>query len=253
MAVFQDEPFIDFEVKSYLSSRESHQLAQIISQQIRRVIRRKQTWPNYKIRYQPFFSKSKQSLSTEVLSPNGNNLIPGLFDITIKHCDRLSIPFEIFNKNDYPLLSIFLTININEQICQDYLHINRDQWRKKQIKFIPKSYKINIKEVPYMDRTEFLIDEFDPIPNEIEDKEAFKLALEDKNIFLLEIEGQQVKTLKHINRSIQENDEQIEILVGMPLLHSVRVRQQTAGEIDRSSDLDNSIQQQDSDLIKTVK
>jgi len=138
-------------------------------------------------------------------------------------------------------------------MCQDYLHINRDQWRKKQIEFIPKSYKINIKEVPYMDRMEFLIDEFDPIPNEIEDKEAFKLALEDKNIFLLEIEGQQVKTLKHINRSIQENDEQIEILVGMPLLHSVRVRQQTAGEIDRSSDLDNSIQQQDSDLIKTVK
>jgi len=137
-------------------------------------------------------------------------------------------------------------------MCRDYLQINRDQWRKKQIIFIPKLYKINIKKVVYMNRTEFLIDEFDPIPNEIDDKDAFKAALEDKNIFLLEIQGQQVKTLKKINRFIYENDKQIEILVGMPLLHSVQVRQQRTEEINQSNHSNNSIQQQNSDLITVI-
>jgi hypothetical protein len=137
-------------------------------------------------------------------------------------------------------------------MCEDYLHINRDHWRKKQIKFQPKLYKIHIKEVRYMNRTEFLIDKFDPILNEIDDKEAFKVALEEKNIFLLEIQGQQVKTLKQINRLIRENTEQIEILVGMPLLHSVQVPQRRT-EVEQSSDSDNSIRQRDSDLTKRIK
>ena len=68
LLVFQDEPLIDLEIKSYISTRESSQLAQIINQQIRRAIRRKQIWPNYKIRYQPFLFASKQSLPREHLT-----------------------------------------------------------------------------------------------------------------------------------------------------------------------------------------
>ena len=74
LLVFQDEPFIDFEVKTTFATVESPQLAQLITQQLRRAIKRKQTWPSYKIRYLPFFPTSKQSDPTEILSVNGQNL-----------------------------------------------------------------------------------------------------------------------------------------------------------------------------------
>lgn len=252
LVVFQDEPFVDFELKAYLSNQESPQLAQIISQQIRHTIRRKQTWPSYKIRYRPFFPTSKQPLPTEVLSNKTDNLIPGIFAITIKHCDRLSIPFEIFPKEKHSSLTIFLTANINENMCKDYLRINRDQWIKQQFEFIPNLHRINIKEVQYMNRTEFLIEEFDPIPDGIEDIPSFKAALEDKNVFLLQIQGQDVNTLFQINRFLKrqssiEYDQKLQIVIGIPLLHSVQVRPvENLNISDQSSTtVDQSIEQID--------
>ncbi|CAF0988619.1 unnamed protein product [Rotaria sp. Silwood1] len=227
---FQDEPLIDLDVRAYLYSHEIPLLAKIIRGRIIHTIRRKNIWPSYKIRYPPFFSKSKQSLPIEIPSVNdNNNFIPGIIEILIKSCDRLSIPFEIFNKENYSLVSIFLTININEQMCKDYLHINRDQWIRKHIEFIPQIHKINIIEVPYMDRTEFLIEEFNPIPDEIEDITIFKAALEDKNVFLLQIQDQEIRTLKQINRLLKSkstngHQQKVKIVVGMPLLNSVQVR-----------------------------
>jgi hypothetical protein len=242
LLVFQDEPDVDFEVKSIFSAGESPQLAQIITQQLRRAIKRKQTWPSYKVRCQPFFPTSKQPVPTDVLSANGNNIIPGTFDITIKYCDRLSIPLAIFDKQKASSVTVFLTININTQMCADYLHINRDQWRKKDIELTRYVNKIVVKEVNYMDRTELLIEEFDPLPNGIEDIKTFKAALEDKNVFLLKVQGQDVTTVKQTNRLLKYksnvlpddgtttslttngNEDKIQILVGMPLLHSVRVQ-----------------------------
>jgi hypothetical protein len=232
---------IDFEVKSYFATGESPQLAHLITQQLRRAMKRKQTWPSYKIRYQPFFPTSKQSFPTDILSANGNNLIPGTFDVLIKYCDRLSIPLAIFDKQKMSLVSVFLTININEQTCADYLHVDRDRWSTKKIELKRNINKLTIKEVPYMDRTELLIEELDPIPSGIDDEAIFKAALEDKNVFLLKIQNQDVKTLKQTNRLLKYrsvilpndgtttlntsgNEDKILIVVGMPLLHSVRVQ-----------------------------
>ncbi|CAF3546872.1 unnamed protein product [Rotaria sordida] len=246
LLVFQDEPFIDFHVKSYFAAGESPQVAQIITQQLRRAMKRKQTWPSYKIRYTPFFATSEQSLPIEILSANGNNLIPGTFNVLIKHCDRLSIPLRIFDKQKISFVSVFLTVNINEQMCADYLHIERQQWPMKEIELTRNIHKIIAKQVIYMDRTELLIENIDPIPNGIENVAAFKAALEDKNMFLLQIQGHDVKTLKQMNRLLKfkpivsPNDgtttstppppttnayeDKIKIIVGMPLLHSVRVQ-----------------------------
>eukprot|EP00061_Rhincodon_typus_P012344 g38014.t1 len=46
---FMDEPFIDFEVKSQFEGRPMPQLTTIIVNQLKRVIKRKHTLPNYKI------------------------------------------------------------------------------------------------------------------------------------------------------------------------------------------------------------
>ena len=253
LLVFQDEPIIDFDVKSYFATVERPQLAQLVTQQLRRAIKRKQTWPSYKIRYQPFFPTSKQTLPTEVLTGNGTNLIPGTFDILIKYCDRLSIPLAIYDKKKLSSLTVFLTINVNEQTCAEYLHIQREQWPTKDMELIRNVNRILIKEVNYMDRTELLIEQLEPIPNGIEDITAFKAALEDKNVFLMKIQGQEVRTLKQANRLLKQKvsamvndattsaatttttatttattmngmDDRIQITIGMPLLHNVRIQ-----------------------------
>ena len=168
-------------------------------------------------------------------------LPPGIFDIIIKYCDRLSIPLTIFDKQKVSTVSVFLTININEQMCADYLHINRDQWKKKEIELIRNVNKLVVKEVDYMDRKELLIEDIDPLPNGIDDPIAFKTSLQDKNVFLLKIQGQEVKTVKLTNRILKSKfplpsndgttltttngyEDKIQIVVGMPLLHSVRVQ-----------------------------
>ncbi|UJR20987.1 hypothetical protein I4U23_024089 [Adineta vaga] len=228
LLVFQGEPLIDLDIKSYLSNREAAQLSQIIKQQICRAIRRKQIWPNYKIRYQPFFPTSKRSSPDECLAVIDPSLIPGKFYITIKSCDRLSIPYEISDIENGSSLFIFLTININKHMCEDYLCINRDQWKKYQIEFRPHINQIRVKEVLYMDRIELLIEELKLIPNEIENRMIFEEAFDDRNVFLLQIQGENVHRLKQVNRllkykSIDSLDQKIQIVVGIPVLHSVRI------------------------------
>ena len=140
-----------------------------------------------------------------------------------------------------PPHQIFLTINVNKEKCVDYLRINRDQWLTKEIELIRNVNKLILKEVTYMDRIELLIEELDPIPNGIENVDIFKAALEDKNVFLLKMQNQDVKTLKQTNRLLKYksvvvpndgtttlntsgNEDKIQIRIGMPLLHSVRVQ-----------------------------
>ena len=241
LLVFQDEPTIDFEVKSYFATVERPQLANIITQQLRRAIKRKQTWPSYKIRYQPFFPVSKEPIATEILSANKANLIPGNFVVTIKYCDRLSIPFGIFEKEKLSSIKVFLTININEQTSKDYLFIDRKNWPKKEIELQRSVNKIVIKEAPYMDKTELLIDSIDPIPSSNPDHAMIKAALQEKNIFLLKVQGQEINSLKQANRLLKSksnilttdtspiatngnSDDKINIVVGLPILYSVRLQ-----------------------------
>ncbi|CAF2160450.1 unnamed protein product [Rotaria magnacalcarata] len=278
IAVFQNEPLIDLEVRSYLFNREAPLLSTLITQRILRAIRRKHIWPNYKIRYQPFFPKSKQSLPIEIPSINNQNFISGIMEISIRYCDRLSIPFELFNKENASLLSIFLSFNIDNQMCKDYLRINRDQWIKKEIEFIPQMHRITIKEVLYMGRIEFLIETFNPVPDGIDDVTVFKESLENQNIFLFQMEGQEMKTLRNINRLLKYqlkngHGRKVKIVVGIPLLHCVQVQreveienthltdktdpelstmiqQRTAVNVNQSG---NFIQRQNSNEIKTSK
>jgi hypothetical protein len=145
----------------------------------------------------------------------------------------------------------------------DYLYINRDQWPTKEIELIRNVNKIILKEVNYMDRTELLIEDIDPLPNGIDDITVFKAALEDKNVFLLKMQGQDVKTIKQTSRLIKQKtlvvpndgttttsttttngyDDKIQIVVGMPLLHSVRVQ--------RVSDSSNATETEKQ--VKTIK
>ncbi|XP_074501783.1 PDZ domain-containing protein 8 [Sebastes fasciatus] len=92
---FLEDPLVDFEVKSQFEGRPLPQLTSIIVNQLKRVIKKKHTLPNYKIRYKPFFPFQVQPpLGTPCdldLSIQDSRLVEGRFKVTLTECSRLFI------------------------------------------------------------------------------------------------------------------------------------------------------------------
>lgn len=220
LAVFHTDPMIDLDIKSYLFSRENRQLAHLITHHIRRIIRRKQTWPSYKIRYQPFFPSTKHPLFPEILCPNAEKLIPGRFLISIQSCDRYRIPFEVREDEEYPLM---VSLQISRENCEDFLRIHRKQWWKKEMKIRRNIQRIKVKQVWYVNRMEFRVEQFDGLPEEFDERERVISALRDERVFLMEIDRQPVENLEQIERLLNGTDGQIRIVLGIPRLNCIQV------------------------------
>ncbi|XP_056147978.1 PDZ domain-containing protein 8 [Lampris incognitus] len=92
---FLEDPLIDFEVRSQFEGRPLPQLTSIIVNQLKRVIKKKHTLPNYKIRYKPFFPFQVQpplgSTSDPDLSIQDSKLVEGRLRVTLTECSRLFI------------------------------------------------------------------------------------------------------------------------------------------------------------------
>lgn len=92
---FLDDPLVDFEVKSQFEGRPLPQLTSIIVNQLKRVIKKKHTLPNYKIRYKPFFPFQVQpplgSTCDLDLSVQDSRLVEGRLKVTLIECSRLFI------------------------------------------------------------------------------------------------------------------------------------------------------------------
>uniref|UniRef100_A0A3Q3KMB4 PDZ domain containing 8 n=1 Tax=Monopterus albus TaxID=43700 RepID=A0A3Q3KMB4_MONAL len=92
---FLEDPLVDFEVKSQFEGRPLPQLTSIIVNQLKRVIKRKHTLPNYKIRYKPFFPFQVQpplgSAYDLDLSVQDSRLVEGRLKVTLTECSRLFI------------------------------------------------------------------------------------------------------------------------------------------------------------------
>ncbi|XP_055027744.2 PDZ domain-containing protein 8 isoform X2 [Misgurnus anguillicaudatus] len=92
---FLEDPLIDFEVKSQFEGRPLPQLTSIIVNQLKRVIKRKHTLPNYKIRYKPFFPFQVQpplvSSCDLDMSIRDTLLVEGRLRVTLVECSRLFI------------------------------------------------------------------------------------------------------------------------------------------------------------------
>eukprot|EP00062_Callorhinchus_milii_P017850 gi/632970768/ref/XP_007901831.1/ PREDICTED: PDZ domain-containing protein 8 [Callorhinchus milii] len=91
---FMEEPFMDFEVKSQFEGRPMPQLTSIIVNQLKRVIKKKHTLPNYKIRYKPFFPfqvlPTAGSANCELYAQD-SSLVEGRLKVTVVECSRLFI------------------------------------------------------------------------------------------------------------------------------------------------------------------
>ncbi|XP_029376461.1 PDZ domain-containing protein 8 [Echeneis naucrates] len=92
---FLEDPLVDFEVKSQFEGRPLPQLTSIIVNQLKRVIKKKHTLPNYKIRYKPFFPFQVQPplglASVLDLSLQDSRLVEGRLKVTLIECSRLFI------------------------------------------------------------------------------------------------------------------------------------------------------------------
>ncbi|CAJ1057680.1 PDZ domain-containing protein 8 [Xyrichtys novacula] len=92
---FLEDPLVDFEAKSQFEGRPLPQLTSIIVNQLKRVIKKKHTLPNYKIRYKPFFLFQVQPLLGPTcdldLTVQDSRLVEGRLKVTLIECSRLFI------------------------------------------------------------------------------------------------------------------------------------------------------------------
>ncbi|KAF1632452.1 PDZ domain-containing protein 8, partial [Eudyptes filholi] len=114
---FMDDPVILFEVKSQFEGRPMPQLTSIIVNQFKKVIKRKHTLPNYKIRYEPFFP-------FQVLPPDEYEdrdlciqdflLTEGRLKVTLIECTRL-LMFGSYERETNVHCTMELSSNVWEE------------------------------------------------------------------------------------------------------------------------------------------
>nr|XP_003479365.1 PDZ domain-containing protein 8 [Cavia porcellus] len=91
---FVEDPLIDFEVRSQFEGRPMPQLTSIIVNQLKKVIKRRHTLPNYKIRFKPFFPyQTPQGFEEdeELIHIQHWALTEGRLKVTLLECSRLFI------------------------------------------------------------------------------------------------------------------------------------------------------------------
>ncbi|XP_053680842.1 PDZ domain-containing protein 8 [Anopheles nili] len=86
---FINDPKVELDVQSHFQGRQMQSnITSLISNQIRKAIRRKHTLPNYKLRYKPFFHRVEEDYDMNEIIPNGT------LEVTIAEISRLNAPIR---------------------------------------------------------------------------------------------------------------------------------------------------------------
>ncbi|XP_053657999.1 PDZ domain-containing protein 8 [Anopheles marshallii] len=86
---FINDPKVELDVQSHFQGRQMQSnITSLISNQIRKAIRRKHTLPNYKLRYKPFFHRVEEDYELNEIIPNGT------LEVTIAEISRLNAPIR---------------------------------------------------------------------------------------------------------------------------------------------------------------
>ncbi|XP_066179609.1 PDZ domain-containing protein 8 [Sylvia atricapilla] len=114
---FMDDPVIVFEVKSQFEGRPMPQLTSIIVNQFKKVIKRKHTLPNYKIRFKPFFPIQvlpSHEYEDRDLSIQDILLTEGRLKVTLIECSRL-LMFGSYERETNVHCTMELSSNVWEE------------------------------------------------------------------------------------------------------------------------------------------
>ncbi|KFB53493.1 AGAP002576-PB-like protein [Anopheles sinensis] len=86
---FINDPKVELDVQSHFQGRQMQSnITSLISNQIRKAIRRKHTLPNYKLRYKPFFHRVEEDYELNEIVPNGT------LEVTVAEISRLNAPIR---------------------------------------------------------------------------------------------------------------------------------------------------------------
>lgn len=182
---FIDDPVIELDIETHFLGRYMSQsnVTGLISNQIRKAIRRKHTFPNYKLRYKPFFHRAVDD------DIDANELqLSGCLDVNIAELTRLQLPPDVSH--------VYCTVTIapmpwvtahqyddTSVLCSFDIEIHRA--KNQQIGIVFKQIKDMI-----------LIDTI--LPN----TPAMKAEL-CKDDVLISIEGKKVQNINHITKILK--------------------------------------------------
>ncbi|VDD90019.1 unnamed protein product [Enterobius vermicularis] len=111
---FIEPPVIDFKVESEWQGRQVKYVIPLITQQFRRVLQRKHVFPNYKIRYRPFFPNPLFVPSPPMEAFAHIKLVGGL-EVTVLQCTRLNISLASEEETE-----VYCTISLDHR---PFLHL----------------------------------------------------------------------------------------------------------------------------------
>ena len=86
---FYEDPIMDLEVESNFQGRNLPKLTSFIHNQIHRAIKKKHTFPRYKVRYKPFFIQEKPQDGKNEVFVHSSLLTVGRLDVEVVECTRL--------------------------------------------------------------------------------------------------------------------------------------------------------------------
>ncbi|CAK8689691.1 unnamed protein product [Clavelina lepadiformis] len=119
-ASFLEKPAITVSVDTSFQSRPLPQLGSVIVNQFYKSIKKKHTFPNYKLRYTPFYAFHSEKNTPSVPFVAGAQPVVGRINVTIVSCTRLLLPQYDKGKQGVHRVSrvVFATISLDAETCE---------------------------------------------------------------------------------------------------------------------------------------
>ncbi|KAJ8418297.1 hypothetical protein AAFF_G00140060 [Aldrovandia affinis] len=244
---FLEDPLIDFEVKSQFEGRPLPQLTSIIVNQLKRVIKKKHTLPNYKIRYKPFFPFQVQlPLATTCdldFSIQDTRLVEGRLRVTLIECSRLFI-LGSYDRETY----VHCT-----------LELSGHEWKEKTrssikttevIKGASQSVGMTFRHVPASEGDAVHVSIETVTPNS-----PAALADLQKGDRLIAIGGVKVTSSVQVPKLLKQAGDKVLVLYERPVRHQIPTSgtlQEGFGQLEESSFLSQPVYEEDPAPITTL-
>lgn len=180
---FLGDPKVEFDIETQFQGRQMQSnVTSLISNQIRKAIRRKHTLPNYKLRYKPFFHKTDEEFDVSDVVLDGN------MDVTIREISRLFLPPGI--------ISVFCTITLTSV---PWVYARQQDERTIAVTIDLKIHKAKNQQIGIVfKQTEHCVIVDNIIPNTPATKANFC-----RGDILVSIEGKKVTHISHISKIIK--------------------------------------------------
>ncbi|XP_061084416.1 PDZ domain-containing protein 8 [Conger conger] len=244
---FLEDPLIDFEVKSQFEGRPLPQLTSIIVNQLKRVIKKKHTLPNYKIRYKPFFPFQVQppvATSCDLdLSIQDTRLVEGRLRVTLVECSRLFI-LGSYERETY----VHCTLELSSQ-----------EWKEKTrssikttevIKGASQSFGMTFRHVPASEGDAVHVSIETVTPNS-----PAALADLQRGDRLIAISGVKVTSSVQVPKLLKQAGDKVTVLYERPVRHQIPASgtlQEGFSQLEEPSFLSQPVYEEDPAPITTL-